>query len=40
MKRASFLQHVGWTGSGIAFAMTKTGTFAAAAPGDRSLQKG
>jgi 3',5'-cyclic AMP phosphodiesterase CpdA len=33
MKRASFLEHVGWTGGGIAFAMTATGTFAAAAPG-------
>ena len=34
MKRASFLEHVGWTGGGIAFAMTATGTFAAAAPGN------
>jgi len=34
MKRGSFLEHVGWTGGGIAFAMTATGTFAAAAPGD------
>jgi len=33
MKRASFIEHVGWTGGGIAFAMTATGTFAAAAPG-------
>jgi len=33
MKRASFLEHVGWTGGGIAFAMTASGTFAAAAPG-------
>ena len=29
MKRASFLEHVGWTGGGIAFAMTAGGTFAA-----------
>jgi len=33
MKRAAFLEHVGWTGGGIAFAMTAAGTFAAAAPG-------
>jgi 3',5'-cyclic-AMP phosphodiesterase len=33
VKRASFLEHVGWTGGGIAFAMTATGTFAAAASG-------
>jgi Icc protein len=33
VKRAAFLEHVGWTGGGIAFAMTATGTFAAAAPG-------
>ena len=31
MKRASFLEHVGWTGGGIAFRLTATGTFAAAA---------
>jgi 3',5'-cyclic-AMP phosphodiesterase len=34
MKRASFLEHVGWTGGGIAFAMTASGTFAAAAGND------
>jgi Icc protein len=33
MKRASFLEHVGWTGAGVAFAMTASGTFAEAAPG-------
>lgn len=33
MKRASFLEHVGWTGGGIAFALTAGGTFAQAAPG-------
>ncbi len=33
MKRASFLEHVGWTGGGLAFAMTASGTFAAAATG-------
>ena len=33
MKRASFLEHVGWTGGGLAFAMTATGTFATAATG-------
>jgi 3',5'-cyclic-AMP phosphodiesterase len=33
MKRAAFLEHVGWTGGGIAFAMTAAGTFAAAAAG-------
>ena len=33
MKRVSFLEHVGWTGGGIAFAMTAAGTFASAAPG-------
>lgn len=33
MKRAAFLEHVGWTGGGIAFAMTASGTFAAAVPG-------
>jgi RNA polymerase sigma factor (sigma-70 family) len=33
VKRAAFLEHVGWTGGGIAFAITATGTFAAAAPG-------
>jgi Icc protein len=33
VKRSSFLEHVSWTGTGIAFAMTATGTFAAAAPG-------
>jgi 3',5'-cyclic AMP phosphodiesterase CpdA len=30
MKRASFLEHVGWTGGGIAFALTAGGTFSAA----------
>jgi 3',5'-cyclic AMP phosphodiesterase CpdA len=34
MKRASFLEHVGWTGVGVAFALTANGTFAAAAGGD------
>ena len=33
MKRAAFLEHVGWTGGGIAFAMTASGTFAEAALG-------
>ena len=33
MKRAAFLEHVGWTGGGIAFAMTAGGTFAEAATG-------
>jgi Icc protein len=31
MKRTAFLEHVGWTGGGIAFAMTASGTFAASA---------
>jgi 3',5'-cyclic AMP phosphodiesterase CpdA len=38
VKRASFLEHVGWTGGGIAFAMTAGGTFAeAATPADFSF---
>jgi 3',5'-cyclic AMP phosphodiesterase CpdA len=31
MKRGSFLEHVGWTGAGLAFTMTASGTFAASA---------
>ncbi len=34
MKRGAFLEHVGWTGGGIAFALTAGGTIAAAAPGN------
>ncbi len=34
MKRASFLEHVGWTGAGIGFALTAGGTFAAADTGE------
>jgi 3',5'-cyclic AMP phosphodiesterase CpdA len=30
MKRAGFLEHIGWTGGGIAFALTASGTFATA----------
>jgi 3',5'-cyclic AMP phosphodiesterase CpdA len=38
MKRQSFLEHVGWTGAGVAFAMTAGGTFAeAATPTDFSF---
>jgi 3',5'-cyclic AMP phosphodiesterase CpdA len=34
VKRASFLEHVGWTGAGIGFALTAGGTFAAADTGE------
>jgi 3',5'-cyclic AMP phosphodiesterase CpdA len=34
MKRVRFIEHVGWTGGGIAFALTAGGTFAAAATND------
>ena len=34
MKRGSFLEHVGWTGAGVAFALTASGTFAAAQTGE------
>lgn len=30
MKRSSFLEHVGWTGGGLAFTLTAAGTFATA----------
>jgi len=33
MRRGAFLEHVGWTGGGIAFALTAGGTFAQAATG-------
>ena len=34
MKRETFLEHVGWTGAGIAFGLTAGGTFASAAQSD------
>ena len=37
MKRQSFLEHVGWTGGGIAFALTAGGTFAPASAATTTL---
>jgi hypothetical protein len=34
LKRRDFLDHVGWTGAGIAFTLTSAGTFASAALAD------